>query len=296
MRGVCLLDILLDMLKWLQSVRTPVFNTIFTTITMLGEDYFAILVLCLILWCVNKKAGYIIGFAYLTSWIVNFSVKEFFHVPRPFTLDTSITPIRPETATGYSFPSGHTQSIASLSTALSSSFKRKWLYIAGTVLTLLMAVSRLYLGVHTLLDVMAGVVTGFLWVFIAYAIYKYAERNMRQPLLLLLLIPAAIAMIFIQDTTFYKITGTFLSFLIGYLVDLRYIKYETAGSLWQKAVRYIVGIAVLLAIKTFVKMLIGEGLAADFIRYFLIGTWISVAAPLLFKRFLCGKAAVSKIN
>lgn len=288
------MDFLLEMLKGIQSVRLPFLDAVFTSITILGEDYFAIFVLSLILWCINKKAGYAIGFAYLTSWIVNFSVKEVFKVPRPFTLDKSIIPIRPETATGYSFPSGHTQSIAALSTSVGISFKKKWLYTAGTVITLLVAMSRMYLGVHTLLDVAAGAITGLIWVYIANFVFDLTDNKGRQLLLLLFLIPMAAAMIFIRDNTFYKIAGTFFSFLIGYLIDLYYIKYDTSGSLLQKVLRYIIGLAVLFAIKTLVKKLIGESLAADFVRYFLMGAWITIAAPLLFKRFLSDKAVFTE--
>ena len=59
-------------------------------------------------------------------------IKEIFRVQRPFNLDKSITPIRPETATGYSFPSGHTQSTASLCTAVAVAFRKKWITVAGT--------------------------------------------------------------------------------------------------------------------------------------------------------------------
>ncbi len=120
----------------------------------------------------------------------------------------------------------------------------------------------MYLGVHTLLDVAAGAITGLIWVYIANFVFDLTDNKGRQLLLLLFLIPMAAAMIFIRDKTFYKIAGTFFSFLIGYLIDLYYIKYDTSGSLLQKVLRYIIGLAVLFAIKTLVKKLIGESLAA----------------------------------
>lgn len=272
---------LLEMLKWIQSIRIPVLDQFFTLITILGEEYFSITILCMVLWCINKRAGYRIGFAYLTSWITNFSIKGIFRVQRPFALDKSIVPIRPETATGFSFPSGHTQSISSLSTALSTVFRKKWMYIAGILLVVLVAFSRMYLGVHTLLDVLCGALIGFGWVFAANAIFDYAERTNRRPLLLILLVPMAIAMVFIHDNDFYKIAGTFTSFVIGYLLDSRYIQYEAKGPFWQKAVTFVMGMAVLLAIKFIGKELLGESLAADYARYFTIGIWITAIGPAL---------------
>lgn len=278
------------MLKWIQSVRSPALVQFFTSITVLGEDYFAIAVLCFVLWCVNKKRGYAIGFAYLTSWIFNFSVKEVFKVPRPFTLDKSIVPIRPETATGYSFPSGHTQGIAALSTAIGTAFRKKWLYAAGVIFVILMAASRMYLGVHTILDVAVGAAAGVLWVLFANLIFSYAEKMNRRALLLILFIPMILGMVFILDKDYYKIAGTFTSFLIGYLIDYRYIHYEAEGLIWQRAIKYVIGMALLVAIKTLVKLVLGDTFVSDYIRYLLIGFWITVAAPLLFKKMFAAKS------
>lgn len=283
------MEYLLEMLKWIQSIRNPVLDHVFTLITVLGEDYFAIAVLCLILWCVNKKSGYAIGFAYLTSWIFNFSLKEAFKIPRPFVLDKSIIPIRPETATGYSFPSSHTQGISALSTAAATAFRRKWLYAAGIILVILMATSRLYLGVHTLLDVAVGAVAGFAWVYAANLVFSYVERTNRQALLLILFIPMLLGMIFIQSYDYYKIAGTFTSFIIGYLLDSRYLHYEAKSQTRQQIIKFILGMTVLIALKILVKEVLGETLASDYIRYLLIGFWITVAAPLLFNKMFGAK-------
>jgi membrane-associated phospholipid phosphatase len=284
---------LLQMLEWIQTLRVPALDHVFVWITVLGEEYFAIGVLCLILWCVSKRAGYAIGFAYLTSWILNFSIKEIFHIQRPFALDKNITPIRPETATGYSFPSGHTMSTASLCTAVAAAFRKKWIYAVGTVLVVLMAVSRMYLGVHTLLDVAVGVVVGIAWVFAANLLFGYVERMKRPALLLIMLLPMAVAMIFVQDNDYYKIAGTFTSFLIGYLLDSRFIHYETKSKLLYQVIKFVLGMAVLIGIKQAGKMLLGDSLAADYIRYLIIGLWITVLAPMLYKKFLSAKPAAT---
>lgn len=283
------MEYLLEMLKWIQSIRNPVLDHVFTSITILGEDYFAIAVLCLILWCVNKKYGYAMGFAYLTSWIFNFSLKEVFKVPRPFTLDKDIVPIRPETATGYSFPSGHTQGISSLSMAIGLTFGRTWLYAAGIILVILVAMSRMYLGVHTLLDVTVGAVAGIAWVFVANAIFTYTVKTNRKALLLVMFIPMVMGMVFIQDNDYYKIAGTFTSFIFGYLLDSRYIRYDAKSLPWQQVIKLVLGMAGLIAIKSLVKEALGETLASDYIRYLLIGFWITVAAPLLFKKMFGAK-------
>lgn len=278
------MEYLLEMLKLIQSIRNPGLDRVFTSITILGEDYFTIAVLCIILWCVNKKFGYAIGFAYLTSLMFNFSLKQIFQVPRPFVLDKSIIPIRLETATGYSFPSGHTQGISALSTAIATAFRKKWIYAAGIILVVLMAMSRLYLGVHTLMDVVVGVIAGFAWVYAANLLFNYAESMNRKTLLPIILIPMLLGMVFIQSNDYYKIAGTFTSFIIGYLLDSGYIHYEPKGLPGQQVMKLILGMTVLIAIKAVGKEVLGESLMVDYIRYFFIGCWITVIASLLFNR------------
>ena len=278
------MEYLLEMLEKIQLMRNPFFDSLFIGITVLGEEYFAIAVICLVLWCVNKQAGYRIGLAYITSWFLNFSLKELFHIPRPFELDKSIIPLRPETATGFSFPSGHTQSISSLSTAVMSCFRKKWIYAVGAILMLSMAWSRLYLGVHTLMDVAGGALVGIVWIFAANKLFNYVERTGRKAAFLIVGVPMLLGMVFIQTNDYYKIAGTFTGLILGYILDSFYIKYEVRGLSWQRLLNFLMGMAVLLLIKFLVKKILGDSLPADYLRYFLIGIWITVFAPILFKK------------
>jgi hypothetical protein len=175
-------------------------------------------------------------------------------------------------------------------------FRKKWLVIAGTILVVLMAASRMYLGAHTLLDVGVGAVAGIAWVFAANAIFGYAGRTNRHALLLLMLVPMAVCMIFIHDNDYYKIAGTFTSFIIGYMLDVRYIHYEAKSKPAFQVLKFVLGMAVLLAIKAVGKELMGDSLAADYIRYLIIGFWITVAAPLLFSKLFGAKPAVAAKN
>ena len=272
------------MLEKIQLMRNPFISRLFIGITVLGEEYFAIAVICLVLWCVNKKAGYRIGFAYITSWILNSALKEIIHIPRPFELDKSIIPLRPETATGFSFPSGHTQSIASLSTAVMLGFRQKWLYIVGAILIVIMAWSRLYLGVHTLMDVTGGALIGIVWIYAANKLFDYVDRTGRKAAFLIIGVPMLLGMAFIQTNDYYKIAGTFTGLMLGYVLDSYYIKYEVRGLVCQRLLDFLMGMMILLFIKSLAKKVLGESLPADYIRYFLMGIWITVFAPILFSK------------
>jgi membrane-associated phospholipid phosphatase len=97
-----------EVIKFVQSFSNPFLDRLFQYITMMGEEYFFVIALTLIYWCIDKRFGYKIGFAILGSTALNSGIKEIFKVPRPIGED-GIRSLRTETAGGYSFPSGHTR-------------------------------------------------------------------------------------------------------------------------------------------------------------------------------------------
>lgn len=280
------MNFMLGILKWIQTMRTPFLTDIFTSITILGEEYFAITLLCIVFWCVNKKLGYRIIFAYLLSGVTNNAIKEAFKIERPFVRDSELIPIRVETATGYSFPSGHTQGISALSTAFATVIHKKMFNVLSIILVILVAFSRMYLGVHTIADVSAGAVLGFVCVIVANWIFDYVEQRKRAELLLFLLIPITLCLFWLPSHDYCKAAGSFTSFLIGYVLDQKYIHYEAKAPLRNQVIKFVFGFAIMIVIKTLGKKLLGETMAADYIRYLLIGVWVTIVAPLLFRAIL----------
>lgn len=259
------MDFMLDTLEWLQSIRTPFFTEVFTGVTILAEDYVAISVICFVFWCLSKRWGYRIGFAYLLSGVANNAVKEVFHVERPFLRDLDLVPIRAETATGYSFPSGHTQAIAALTTALATIIRKKWFTALSIVLVLLVAFSRMYLGVHTLADVLVGAALGFACAIAAGRMFTYADERQRAELLLLWLVPIAAGLIWLPSDDYVKAAGAMSSLLIGYVLDQKYVKWEAQGPAGTQIAKFVLGMAVLIGIKVSGPLLLGESMAADFV-------------------------------
>jgi hypothetical protein len=74
----------------------------------------------------------------------------------------------------------------------------------------------------------------------------------------------------------------------------KYINFEVKVEFWKQALKFIIGIGIVLAIKTFVKMLLPETMLSDFFRYLLMGLWVTVGAPYIFKCLFKSKASVLK--
>lgn len=277
-----------QIIKAIQSISSPFLDNLFQGITMLGEEYFFIIAMTLIYWCIDKRLGYKIGFACLPSNVVNGCIKNILKVPRPIG-ETGIRSLRIETATGYSFPSGHTQGASTFWAAIMTNFRRAWIYIIGIVLIIAVGISRLYLGVHRPVDVLAGIILGFLWVFISNWMFDVSERTGDNRIFLLFIIPMLIGLYYLKYPDYYKSSGTVLGFYLGYVLESRYINFDVKTDKLKQILKYIVGIAILIAIKVFAKKLLPQSIGWDFFRYMLMGLWVTIGAPIIFKIFFKSK-------
>ncbi len=268
-------------IKGVQSIANPFFDALFVGITLMGEETFFMLIAVFIFWCCDKRLGYKMGFAFFTGAFVNGLIKSALKVPRPIG-EPGIRSLRIETAEGFSFPSGHTQNAATIWSSIFLHLKKRWITLLGSLLIFLTALSRLYLGVHRPLDVLVGIVVGILWTVGCNSFFHFVEKTGKKALLFILILPSIFLAIQSNTATGYKVLGVLLAFFLGYIVESRYIRFETRATLPVQLLKLAVGIGVLFALKAFVKMLLPESVISDLFRYFLMGLWITVIGPYLF--------------
>ena len=151
----------LEILRAIQSIASPALDVLMECVTVLGESAVIMLAFCAVYWCVDKKLGRYLAASMCASVCFNGIVKDFAKAPRPIG-EPGIISHRVETATGYSFPSGHTQSITAFCASLFLAVKKTGLRAAMILLPLLVGFSRLYLGVHYPADVLGGLAFGWL--------------------------------------------------------------------------------------------------------------------------------------
>ena len=144
----------MNLLYALESVRTPFWDAVFSAVTHLGEETVFMVAAILIFWCVSKQEGYYLLLMGFFGTVVNQFLKLLFRIPRPWVRDPDFTIVESARAqaTGYSFPSGHTQNAVATFGGIARSTRRPWVRWACVAVLLLVSFSRLYLGVHTLID------------------------------------------------------------------------------------------------------------------------------------------------
>jgi membrane-associated phospholipid phosphatase len=274
-----------NLLSWVQSFKNPVFDQFFLLVTMSAEELFFISVAAWFMWCQNKKLAQRVGFSFLTSTVLNPTLKDVFAIERPIGV-SGIESLRVETAAGYSFPSGHTQGATSFWFAAALGIRRWWIAILATVMIFLVALSRLYLGVHWFTDVVAGIIFGLIWVYLVDRLYCYCERENKLALLWIVILPFVVAYLLFPDNKPLIVSfGASIGFLAGVQLEHKYLNFNVQGLLWQKLTRFVLGVAVLIALKAGLKPLLpfSEHIS-DLIRYGCIGFWITAGAPWLFQR------------
>lgn len=277
----------MDFILFIQSYSNPFLDNFFKLVTMMGEDFFIMIVVGIIFWTVNKKFAYRIAFVYLTNGVLNLSLKEIFKTQRIIG-EAGIRSLRVETAGGYSFPSGHTQSAASLWTVVMLKIKQRWFYVLAVLMMVLVGLSRIYLGVHRPVDVIFGLLIGFSWVFLGNILFDYMEKSDRRVVLIICFL-ILLSMAFVRNYTFYKAAGITISLLLGYMIESRYIKYSVKAPIMQQILKLFIGFSVMLIIKSGIKIVLPVSILSDFLRYFVLGLWLTVGGPYIFKKFISNR-------
>ena len=280
----------LQFLKWLESIRTGFFTSLFEGITILGEETLVILFVVALWFAVDSRLAQKMFFVTICSMGLNGIVKNIAQVPRPF--DKGIVPVRQETATGFSFPSGHTQNFSTWSTLFAIEFKKTWLTVLVAVFIALVAFSRLYLGVHYPSDVIVGVALGVGMAFLGNYLFERV-KDVKKLYVAVLIIFAPFIVYFLivaheRFADFFKVFGMMGGLtLIAFLQEKSEpLSYDVPW--WKKLIRIVIGVAIAFVLKEGLKIFKMGGvhveLLVDTLRYFAVVLAVGYLCPLFFKK------------
>ena len=297
----------MDILYALERIRTPFWNGVMSAVTQLGGEVIFIVAAVVVFWCVSKWEGYYLMTIAFCGTVLNQFLKLICRVPRPWVRDPNFTIVESARAeaTGYSFPSGHTQNAIGLFGGMARWGGRRWVRLGLTALALVIAFSRMYLGVHTPADVGVSVVLAAALVLGLYPLMRRAQEKPRYMgyVLAAMLVVSGAFVVFVEAYGFsadtdaenlasgignaWKMLGAVAGMTLAWLLDRRYIHFETQAVWWVQVIKVAVGMALLLAIKSGLKApllaLLGhEGLAGG-VRYFLLVLVAGAVWPLVFR-------------
>lgn len=146
----------------LQSIRGPVMTAVANVLSFLAEETVLVVVLVVVYLTRSKKAGFGLFCSLMGAQLVTNTLKPIIHRPRPFMVYSDIDAGRLSTATGWSFPSGHTTGAAAFLPALGRLSGRTWATVLGVILAVLVGLSRNMLGVHWPTDCLIGLAIGLI--------------------------------------------------------------------------------------------------------------------------------------
>ena len=296
----------MELLYFFEKIRVPILNEFMLLITRFGEET-AFLVLALVMfWCVDKRKGYFILSVGFVGTVSSQFLKLLCRIPRPWVLDKNFTILEQarEAASGYSFPSGHSQSAVGTFGTTATVVKNNWIRWTAVAIAVLVPISRMYVGVHTPWDVLVGSAISIALIFILKPVVLSEDKKCLPILLVVMTVLAAAYTCFVEFYNFpsdvdtenlasgiknaYTLLGALLGFLVVYTVDEKWLHFSTKAVWWAQIFKVAIGLLLVLAVKSGLKVplnfLLGEmvGCAA---RYFLIVVVAGILWPLTFRWF-----------
>lgn len=293
----------MEFLYFMESIRLPGLNEIMLLITKLGEETAFLVAALILFWCVDKNKGYFVMAVGFFGTILTQVMKLICRIPRPWVQDPYFTVVgdAKEAAGGYSFPSGHSQSAVGTFGAMAYGTKKKavmWVCIAVCVLVPL---SRTYLGVHFLSDILvgSGVSLGLIWLL------GYMREGKHIFKTLIVLAAASVAFVlYVELHPFpadfdahnlasghknaYTLLGAILGILAVYWIDEKWVHFPVKAIWWAQILKVMGGLGLVLAVKSGLKTplnaLFGE-FPGRAVRYFLIVMVAGALWPLTFRWF-----------
>jgi membrane-associated phospholipid phosphatase len=310
-----LIQLFLPISIWFQN-SPDWLATIMRGITFLGNTEFYLLVMPLLYWCLDTALGIRIGIILLVSGGLNSILKFGFQSPRPYWVSSEVDALTHEISFG--FPSGHSQNGASIWGLFAASINKAWLKAVAVSLIILIGLSRIILGVHFTHDVLGGWLAGLillgLFIWLEDPISSWFKRNPVSLQILALLIatsifivpalllvnplqPPALPSLWIEQggaeispysyDGLLTTAGSFMGLGLGVILLNQIGKFDARAAVWKLIVRYLIGLAGVLFLYLGLDSLFPEGISAvaytlRFVRYALIGFWISYGAPQVF--------------
>lgn len=315
-----------DVVRWLAEHRQPLLTPILQAFTGLGEleGYILVVVLLYVAW--DKRLAVRLAVLTLAAMMLNHGLKTLIANPRPFTRSGAyrelwaVSPERAaELATEFSTPSGHAMAGGAFYGYLAAVARNPYARAALVVCLLLIGVSRPYLGVHYVEDVLSGWALGLALAWLAVRRGPTIEARwgrLGDGTRLLLLLGASGALWLATfaagpwsaadpPSAFVGYAGLLTGILAAGPLEARHVDFDPrGGGAWRTAARYALCVALVIG----TLGLLGRAFAAAaapgspagallrYVRYAAAGFAGLYVAPRWFVAFGLATARVSRLT
>jgi glycerophosphoryl diester phosphodiesterase len=276
-------------MSWVVPLRSPALTQIFNALTLLGYTEFFLVMLPLGYWLWNKalftRLAVLIGMVGLS----NSFLKDLFQDARPLVglaIDGRV-------GDSFGLPSGHAQVAVAMWLWLAYEIKRAWAWIAAVLIAAGVCMSRLYLGVHDVEDVLGGILVGLgsIAVFAILVSDDLKAWHNLNPAIQLAAIAALAPLMWLiwprhpLPFSIYPLVAFLFFWWLGRTIEQRAVHYARHKNWLVAGVAAIVGVAVLfgfvwLSAEPF-KALPKE--AALAIQFGVISLYVTALAPAAFR-------------
>lgn len=308
----------MDYLYALQCVRESspdIVNYLFVVISEVLPKLLMVFA-AIIYWCINKTEGATILLGYSTSYGINQTIKNIACVYRPWIQDSRlhVAPQAAKSATGYSFPSGHTVGVAAICGEVAVWLRKKiWVLVLSIITIVFVAFSRNWLGAHTMKDVLTAILVASITIIIINILKYFIARKPEKDTLVMIfgiLLMVVITLILqlkkypmdydadgkllcdplLMLTDCYTALGLVCGGLLGWWLERHTVKFTTETSKKNLIIRGLVGFASFgilyflldIAFDSLEKVTIYLRNPGHMIKYFMLFLYILYIYPLIF--------------
>jgi membrane-associated phospholipid phosphatase len=280
----------IEVVLWFQQF-SPALDLPFKALTFMGDEAFYLLLMPLVYWSIDRRTGAGLFILLLFSAYLNAVAKVIADQPRPFNYDPRVRPLGH--AGGGGLPSGHTQNAVVIWGYLAGRYHKTIGWLIAGFLVIGIPLSRIYLGLHFPTDLFGGYLLGALILILYLWIAPRLEKRLAQigfawQLVLSLVLP--IILIFMNpagDLYVLSMIAVLMGVSAGFVLERRFVRFSSRGSLWKRTTRYFLGVGVLFGLWGGLRIAfftMEPDALFRIIHYALMGVWGGLGAPWLFVR------------
>ena len=251
-----------QLIEWIQKTLGSLNSTVGAVLSFVGGELGLMLILLMILFCWKKECGkrLTLIIAAMNTWLP--MIKAVVLRPRPYmehpdrvygVADVGNSASLDDIAAqGYSFPSTHSASATALFIPLANEVKKKWMWIAAIVISLLVGVSRAITGMHYPTDILAGWALGL----VGAGFCLLLERKVKNEWLrhLILLITVLPGLFYVRTDDYFTALGMLIGLIAAFHYEEKFVNFSDTRNIFAMILRMVGAFALYFALNTLLKL------------------------------------------